>query len=88
MHQVFGADIARGAGGKRAAAQATQRSIEPQDARLPRRQGVGQPHAPGVVEMQRERHAGKTLQHLAAQRTDLGGVGHAGGIAQRDAFHA
>ena len=39
------------------------------------------------MEVKRKRHAGKAFQHLAAQCRYLGGVRHAGGIAQRDAFH-
>jgi hypothetical protein len=58
---VFAADVAAGARRVGAAAQPAQRAVEAVDAPLHGGQHIGQPHAAGVVEVQRQLQAGETL---------------------------
>lgn len=55
VHRILAADVATGAWGERAAAQPAQGSIELFDPRMPGDQHVGQPHAAGIVHVQRQR---------------------------------
>lgn len=88
MHEIFGADIAAGAGRVRAAAEAAERGVEAVDAGVQRCQRVGQAHAAGVVEVCGEYCLWPAVQHFAADTLDLRRVGHAGGVAEGDALYA
>src|SRR5262249_8372095 len=67
-HQVFRADVARGAlvAGEGAAAEARVAGVEAVHAHLQRRVSIGDAHAARIVQMQVEAHAGM----LVAQRAD------------------
>src|SRR5258708_26884606 len=49
---------------------------------------VGEPHPPGVVEMQGELQIGPTASHFSAQIQYLLGMRHTGGIGERYAVGA
>ena len=85
-HQILGADIAGGAGmaGERTAAEPGDRGVEARHAHFEPGIGIGDRHAAGVVQMQRDIEIGPAL----AQRADdaLDGErrrpGH--GVGERD----
>ena len=70
------------------AAQATQRRVKPVSPRVDGGKHIGQPHAARVVEMQGELHPRPARACCHREPVHLRGVGHARGVAQRDAAHA
>ena len=87
VHHFFAAHIAGRSGRIGATAQTAQRRIELPRARIDRGQHVAQAHAARVMEMQREFQLRPALNRLRGELGDLGGIGHARGVAQRDALH-
>ena len=69
-NEVFGADIAGGAGmaGERAAAETRDRRVEPRHAHFEAGIGIGDRHAAGVVQMQRDIEIGPALAQRADRR--------------------
>jgi len=88
MHDLLGAGIARSPWRVRAAAQAAYRSVEAVRARGYGGQHIGQCHAARVVEMQGQTQRGPARLESPGHLMHLAGIGHARGIAQRDALHA
>src|SRR4051794_9539486 len=88
VHEVLGADVAGRARRVRAAAEPTDGGVVVGDTELQRREHVGQPGAPGVVEVQVERGVGEGHPGLADQRLHPARRGHARGVAVRDAVGA
>src|SRR5215218_6365048 len=80
--QVLGGDVAGRAGRHGAAAELAEARLEAADARVERRQHVGEPLATRVVEVRGELDPGQPLLGGEEKLADLAGVRHAGGVAE------
>ena len=84
VHQVFGANVARGTGRKWAAAQATDGGLVFHHPQVQARHDIGQSNAAGVVKVQGNQHIGELLLNGLDGAPHHGWCGHAGGVAQGD----
>ncbi len=88
MHDLLAADVAGGARCIRAAPDAAERRIEAVGAGGYAGQHIGQPHAAGVVEVQRQFGIRPAPAKGRGQRGDLARIGHAGRVAKSHATGA
>ena len=84
VHQIFGADIARSARGKRTTTKAANRGVEVPHATLDSGQDIGNSHGTRVVRMQRPFNAGEFGHEIFERAPYLGRIGHARRIGQAD----
>ena len=82
VDDVFGTDVAGRARRKRATAQSAETAFEADHAGGEPCENVGEPHAPRIVKVQRQRQIGPALPHDANESFDAGGVRHAGCVAE------
>ena len=88
VHEILGAHVAARTGRERTPSQAAQRRVEAIDAGPKGGERVGQAHRPRVVKVGREDDVRPASLDGRAQRLHLRRIGHAGGVAQRDARDA
>ena len=88
VHHFFGADIARCTGRIGAAPDTAKRGVKAVSTGVDGRDHIGQAHATRVVEMQGQLGSGPTRTKCLGQLRHLGGISHAGGVAQGHAARA